>query len=172
MQPIVTLNNKELWFARQLAATRGKFSRANGVVTQKIDPNSSDTDIDFTGILGEMATCKFFGGSWPSVEDGPDAGFDTYVGPYKAQVKSTRHENGRLLFESADELSDTDVAILAIVQADDKVKLAGWSSKSHFSQNSKPFRMYGAEGVAVEQSRLRPIGDLLAGIRQQELKAA
>lgn len=172
MSPIVNLSNKDLWLARQLAAMRSKFSRANGVATQKIDPNSSDVDIDFTGILGEMAVAKFFDGSWPSIEDGPDAGFDTYIGPYRCQVKTTKHEHGKLLLESAAEMNDTDIAILAVVLEPSRVKLAGWCSRRHFEQHAKPFNAYGSAGVAIDQSRLRSIGDLLVGVREQQLNRA
>src|SRR6059058_284162 len=159
MNPIIELNEPQLWAAKQIAAARGKFSRTNGVKTQKVDPNSSDVEIDLTGVLVELAVSLFFGGnSFLSFEDGVDAGWDTYIGKLKAQVKATRHVNGKLLLESADELKDTDIAILAIVIDDQHIKLAGWCSRSHFLQNCKPFNQYGRSGVAVEQSRLRDIG--------------
>ncbi len=168
MTPVIEFTESELWTIRQMATARGRFSRASGTATQKVDESRTDVEIDLDGMLGEMAVCKWFD-CWPSLENGPDPGFDTFIGRFKVQVKATRHQNGKLLMKSLDDF-DAAIAILAIINEDLTVRLPGWCSRRDFLNDHKPFNAYGKDGVALEQTKLRPISELMASIRSEQLK--
>jgi hypothetical protein len=170
MRVTVTFADDELWRIRQLAAARGVVARASGTKTQKVDPSRSDVEIDMDGMLGEMAVAKFFA-EQPCVTPGPDDGFDLYVGRWKAQIKTTRHQNGKLLM-SHQEARDAHIAILCVIEDDKTVRLAGWHTGEYFIANAKEFKAYGASGYGLDQVKLRPIEQLLAGIRLMELRGA
>lgn len=163
---VIHLDESDLWRIKQLANGRSVFSRARGIQTQKVDPSRSDVEIDLDGMRGEYAVAKFFGET-PSMECRPDDGWDLYLSGYRCQVKTTRHPRGRLIIRRLDNIN-ADIFVLAIIEADNAVRLAGWIKAEDAADACVPFEVHGHSGYAVTQDRLRPVGELLEMIQLEK----
>lgn len=156
---VVRLSDEDQWKIREFAAGRSMMSRRAGIVSQKVDPTRGDEDIDLDGMRGEWAVAKFFG-EIPKMDVRPDDGWDLYIAGMRADVKTTRHQTGKLLLRDIDRIA-ADILILAILEDDSHVRLAGWATGEQFRLMAKPFQAHGRGGYAMEQVELRPVGELL-----------
>ena len=159
MRIVVPLSAEDQWKIEQIASARSTLARERAIVTQKIDAMRSDRAIDLDGMRGEWAVAKWLG-EIPSYALRPDDGWDLWVGGKRADVKTTRHANGRLLIKSRAAVT-AEVYILAILEADDQVRIPGWCSQKDYLAKATEFSNYGHVGLALTQDQLRPMGELL-----------
>ena len=167
MKVVVPLTQEDQWKISQIAAARSMFARGKGIVTQKIDATRDDRTIDMDGMRGEWAVAKFFG-EVPSYALRPDDGWDLFIGGMKADVKSTRHPNGRLLVKSEADIKG-ELYVLAIIESDSQVRIAGWASAKDYRSKAETFENYGHVGLAMPQEKLRPIGELLEIVQMRKV---
>jgi hypothetical protein len=154
--------------ARAVAAARGMRDRAAGVRSRKHDARRSDEQIDYDGALGEFAWAKLLGVVPPFDYQSVDKGFDLVLLGLRINVKSTRHDTGRLLVR-VDLARDADVYALAVIRDENTVCLAGWLTADEALEAGRPF-MGDAKTLAVEQKRLRHPGSIWLYARECQLR--
>ena len=158
----LTLDESEKRIAMALARARYANSRKNKL--KKTDlPKASVLDPDIEGVVSELALCKYFG-VYPelvfeigvrSVNNGTDRG-DIVFDSLCIDVKSTKHNNGRLF--SMKEHEAVDLYVLLIGKRGD-YRVAGCMYASELYKKER----WGYHGVfkkpcyAAEQYELTPL---------------
>lgn len=160
MTLLLRLSDKDMAKATQAGAFRSQLARASGVGNQKIDLNRSDSEIDIDGIKSEMAVAKVFELEYDPFHFGVDTGVDLWSGDISIDVKSTRHDNGHLIFKNTDAFK-SNVAILCVVKGI-TVKVCGGIERVSFKKNHKriKFNSNYPSCPAVTQEELQPVEDI------------
>ena len=168
----LTLDESEKRIAMALARARYANSRKNKL--KKTDlPKASVLDPDIEGVMSELALCKYFG-VYPelvfeigvrSVNNGTDRG-DIDFDSLSIDVKSTKHNNGRLF--SMKEHEAVDLYVLLIGKRGD-YRVAGCMYASELYKKER----WGYHGVfkkpcyAAEQHDLIPFEKVFPTLLKQ-----
>ena len=130
----IALSDEARSLASVLAGFRRRSNRVAGVVDRQIG-NSDPFDIDYVGVLAELAFARCFN-LWPDLACNPRAGgqdFDMPIGTI--DVKATRHPSGNLLVPLRKD-SSSDFFVLARV-SDTAVDLVGFAPASDVMHESR-----------------------------------
>lgn len=165
----VTLTKAQLSQCTQAGNLRNQLARLSGIKNQKIDKDRPETDIDVLGAKAELAVSLVFGVDFSLNAMGIDDGCDFFLHDIGVDVKSTFYKTGRMLFRSKDTFK-ADVCILATATDRlDQVEVVGWLSRKEFMQIAQMSDVGQYSGWAVDQDKLRPLGELWHIYKQREL---
>lgn len=148
----VPLTDEMKVLASILGGFRSLTARNCGVADAKIGPQSGlESDID--GILGELAFCKIFN-VFPDIGLKPRSGSaDAVMDGKRIDVKTTRHQNGRLL-STLKGNPDVDIYVLAVID-DTNIELRGYALTADLIREDRIKDMGHGRGYAMEQSELK-----------------
>lgn len=166
---LVTLSKRDMAMCHQAAMGRQQMNRASGIVNQK-KADRSDFDVELLGVKAELATAKVFGLEFMPFALGIDAGADLWFDDVSIDVKSTFHQNGRMLFRDIDAFK-ADCCVLA--RADDRpdrIDVAGWATRDDFKTYSETFDSGKSTGLILPNGRLRPLASLWEAVTFRRLK--
>jgi hypothetical protein len=185
---IVMLTEGEMERARRVADIRN--SKNNCVPNYREDRKTSDWDMHFLGVRGEMAVCKLF--NFPLDEHfsfgGDNGSPDLYIcgDMVRVQVKTAKWEPPILKLNSVDEFL-CDIAILCSLvdknrRAQSVVGIWGYISRVAFQHRFKIHDFQYGPRATVTVEDLEPIGKLIldnqaslkvmcGGLKPQEVDA-
>lgn len=147
----VELTEGELATIQILSNIRTIVARSNKVRDAKMS-NINGADIDFDGMIGEYAYCKKHN-LFLDITASPRSGsYDCLHKSKRVDVKSTRHQNGRLLCTLKDN-DDVDVYVLAIISGN-MVSFPGWIYKHELRQDKNIIDLGYGKGYGVTQDKL------------------
>ena len=165
----VTLTKAQFSQCIQAGNLRNQLARLSGVKDQKIDKDRPEIDIDILGAKAELAVSLVFGADFSLNTMGIDDGCDFFLHDIGVDVKSTFYKTGKMLFKSKDSFK-ADVCVLATATKQlNQIEVVGWLSKKEFMQIAKMSDVGQYHGWAVNQDKLRPLGELWHIYRQREL---
>jgi hypothetical protein len=152
MTIIITLTDNDLNICRTLGNLRTLVARGNKVKDAKMG-NLSGSDIDEDGVIAEYAFCRHFNIFFDPSAYPRSGSVDCVYKGFKIDIKSTRHENGRLLatLKNNDEV---DVYALAIITGRE-VRLVGWAYSKDLCKEENITNLGHGEGYALNQNQLR-----------------
>ena len=145
---------------KQAAALRWQLARASGVANQRKDSNRNDNDVDLLGIKAEIAVSKVLGCNHNVFQLGVDDGVDMFLGDISIDVKSTFHENGKLLFKSLEAFRANCSVLVTASDQDDVMIIAGYVPKKIFKADALETDLGHGNCFTMEQIYLRPIEGL------------
>lgn len=146
MSNVVEINGREVEIASCLAGIRHENSRKQGVENDRRGPQS-DKETDINGVMGEIASAKYFD-VWPSF------GYDQIdlILPIRdgitVDVKSTEYTDGHLIAKLSKKHKDhSDLFMLAVIDKSgqpNKVRLPGYIHyKELFREEMEDYFGYG-----------------------------
>ena len=148
----VPLTDEMKVLASILGGFRSLTARNCGVSDAKIGPQSG-LDSDMDGILGELAFCKIFN-VFPDIGLKPRSGSaDAIMNEKRIDIKTTRHQNGRLL-STLKSNPDVDIYVLAVID-DANIELRGYALTADLIREDRIKDLGHGKGYAMEQSELR-----------------
>lgn len=148
----VSLTDAEMITIKALGGMRALVGRTAGVTDRKMG-NQSGLSIDEDGMMAEFAFCKHFN-IFPDLVPGPRSGsYDCIYKGKRIDVKSTRHETGRLLATLKDN-PDVDIYVLGIIDGQ-TVHFPGFALKSDLCREENITNLGHGQGYALNQDRLR-----------------
>lgn len=148
----VSLSNDDLNICRVLGNLRTLVARGNGVRDAKMG-NMSGADIDEDGVIAEYAFCKQFNIFFDPCAYPRSGSVDcTYKGQ-RIDIKSTRHENGRLL-ATLKKNNEVDVYVLAII-SENTVTFPGWAYSEDLFTPENIKNLGHGDGYVMDQSNLK-----------------
>lgn len=145
---------------KQAAALRWQLARASGVANQRKDSNRNDNDVDLLGIKAEIAVSKVLGCNHNVFQLGVDDGVDMFLGDISIDVKSTFHENGKLLFKSLEAFRANCSVLVTASDQDDVMIIAGYIPRKNFKSDALETDLGHGNCFTMEQIYLRPIEGL------------
>lgn len=145
---------------KQAAALRWQLARASGVTNQRKDSNRNDNDVDLLGIKAEIAVSKVLGCNHNVFQLGVDDGVDMFLGDISIDVKSTFHENGKLLFKSLEAFRANCSVLVTASDQDDVMIIAGYIPRKNFKSDALETDLGHGNCFTMEQIYLRPIEGL------------
>ena len=163
----VKLEKHELHQCNQAAALRWQLARASGVANQRKDGGRSDSDVDLLGLKAELAVSKVLGCDHNVFQLGIDDGADMFLNKIAIDVKSTFHENGKLLFKSLEAFKAHCAVLVTATNDADVMSIVGFAPKSEFQKYASKEDLGHGPCFTMEQKYLRPIENLWK--RHQEL---
>jgi hypothetical protein len=136
MRETIILNEVEQVLCHLIAKERFKQNRQNGVIDNKIGPQSTD-NTDLEGIGAEIAFCKY-ANLYPDFTIGPrKGGFDCISKTgLKVDVKQTSYKNGHLLAVAGKKKEDAEVYVL-MIGTFPNYEYKGFATKDMLINNSK-----------------------------------
>jgi hypothetical protein len=150
----VTLTREEMNIVRILGELRSSMSRSHNVKNNKVG-HLSDEEIDVDGVMAELAFCKHHNIYFDPTINPRSSTYDCLYMGKRIDVKSTRHQNGRLI-KHIKHNSDVDVFVLAIIKDKNTVTFPGYSTATNLykSENIKDIG-YG-DTYVIENDQLTP----------------
>lgn len=150
----VVLDPGEIAAARVLATLRQTINRASAIRDQRRDKVKSGADIDYVGMLAEIAWAKKFN-SYPDLSISPRAGSaDAIFNGKRIDIKATDRKNGRLLATTGKAAGVADIYVLAIVD-DMAVDFVGYALAGELINHKTIKNLGHGNTYALEQSQLR-----------------
>ena len=119
----VTLTREEMNIVRILGELRSSMSRSHGVKNNKVS-DLADHEIDIDGVMSELAFCKHHNIYFDPTINPRSSTYDCLYKGKRIDIKSTRHQNGRLI-KHIKHNPDVDVFVLAIIK-DNTVTFPGY----------------------------------------------
>lgn len=155
----VFFSNSECNRALLLAHARNDPKIAEKVPNYRIDKEHRDLEINYMGILSEMAVAKVLNVPLDtSIDLGGDKGYDLVWNGLKVDVKYSYHPGGRLfVFPGKPLLADVYVLV---VGDEKKMNIVGWAKKEDFSHAKIRDFGYGPR-LAIDQTELRDVQELV-----------
>lgn len=174
---MVRLNKQEMALTKQAGAARWQLARASGIKDQVVDKGRDPMAIDRLGVRAEVAVAKVLNLDFSAAALGVDSGGDLHI-PTKgdqfltAQIKSTFHKNGNLLFK-LNEKFNFDCAILVCAQTHEpdcnEFEIAGCIGIRQINIKKHKTDKGMGQGWQVNREHLTPIRDLWQHIQQRRL---
>jgi len=124
----VTLTQEEMNIVRILGELRSSMSRSHGVKNNKVS-NLADHEIDIDGVMSELAFCKHHNIYFDPTINPRSSTYDCLYKGKRIDIKSTRHQNGRLI-KHIKHNPDVDVFVLAIIK-DNTVTFPGYCTANN-----------------------------------------
>ena len=113
---VVNLSRSELVFCFNLASFR-YHANVIGKVRENMKGNRHPYEINVDGVISEYAFCKYFNIFLNCDTEPRSGGFDALLNGTRFDIKSTRHQNGRLyLHQKVNRI--VDYYALAIISED------------------------------------------------------
>lgn len=136
-----------------MVCMREQPKREMKVATRKVSENRSDEDIDYLGVLAEMAISKLL--KTPLVKNRlirGDDGYDILWKKKRIEVKYTYHKRGHLMVRNRDKCTADKYVLLT--GDENRMAVLGWIDKDEFLKKGvlKDFG-YGNNFV-IEQEKL------------------
>ena len=156
------ISDKEYKFIKLLAIGRHFFK---DIVIPDRDMqrwNNTQHDADIIGVIGEYVVAKYLSIPFDtSINLNGDGGeVDMYYRNFTIQVKSTKYNNGRLVFNSIDEIG-ADIYVIVICNvASLVVDIAGVISKSKINKCFYCENLGFGNRICINQSELTDISIL------------
>jgi len=123
---------------------------------------NTQEEADLLGVMGEYGVAKYLKIPFDmSVNLTGDGGsYDMYLGDWSIQVKSTKYDTGRLVFNSLDEIQAL-INILVVVDIEYKlVKIIGYLSKRDIKKCIYEKDLGHGIRYCIDQDQLKPISEL------------
>jgi len=157
----VTLNEAEIKLANYLALQRHSVNRQSGTTDRQMGLNDK-LFIDLNGVGGELAVCKALG-VYPDLEIGPrSGGFDLVTRRgYRADVKTTAVQKGRLLAFLDKKPEDSDIYILVVGEIPN-YEIVGWCWAEELLKPENIIDLGHGRTYALSQDRLRDFGSKMS----------
>ena len=146
------LTDQELAMVTSIAATRTAVARGANVKDAKMGKKSG-LQYDIDGFIGEYAFCKWkniFVDLIPSPRSGS---YDCLIKGKRIDVKTTRHQKGRLVAVLKDN-PDVDTYVLAIID-ENIVSFPGYAHKGDLCQKRNIKNLGHGDGYALDQDQLK-----------------
>lgn len=153
----VILSQQELDKCELAASRRSNYARSTRINNQRFAQDKSDKDIDYIGMVGELAVAKVLGLEMDFEKIGVDYGIDFIYEKMPIDVKTRSYPKTELIFKSHKAFK-AQVAILARFKPKNCVDILGCISRKKFKQYSRP-SAYGCLGVS--DKHLEPIETLI-----------
>ena len=153
----IILTEEELDQCKHAASNRSNYARSSKIKNQRVDQSKSDKDVDYIGMVGELAVAKALGLDMDFEKVGVDYGIDFTYNNYTVDVKTRSFPGEDLVFKSHKAFK-AQVAILARFKREDCVDILGCMSRKKFKQLATPTH-YGC--LSVSQKHLYPIESLI-----------
>jgi hypothetical protein len=152
--PSHTLTPFEQRLARALAEARHQRARRHGIANARIGPQG-DLETDLEGIAGELAFCAL-ANVYPDLQLEELRPHDAIVGGVAYDVKTTRHERGRLLATMAKQGRAPDRYVLMVGQFPGPYECRGWFPSHLLLRPERVVDLGHGRGFAVPQEELIP----------------
>lgn len=159
----ITLTDREFKFVDMLA--RGRHFLKDIVMPDRklIDWNNTQSEADLLGVMGEYAVSKYL--SIPMDTEvnlqGDGGEVDLWLGDWSIQVKSTKYDNGRLVFNSKDEMKALiDVLTICNIQKQ-TVNIVGYISNKDLQQKMYEKDLGFGVRYCIDQDELKDISWLV-----------
>jgi hypothetical protein len=159
----ITLTDREFKFVEMLA--RGRHFLKDIVMPDRklIDWNNTQSEADILGVMGEYAVSKYL--SIPMDTEvnlqGDGGEVDLWLGDWSIQVKSTKYDNGRLVFNSKDEMKALiDVLTICNIQKQ-TVNIVGYISNKDLQQKMYEKDLGFGVRYCIDQTDLKDISWLV-----------
>jgi hypothetical protein len=159
----ITLTDREFKFIEMLA--RGRHFLKDIVMPDRklIDWNNTQSEADLLGVMGEYAVSKYL--SIPMDTEvnlqGDGGEVDLWLGDWSIQVKSTKYDNGRLVFNSKDEMKALiDVLTICNIQKQ-TVNIVGYISNKDLQQKMYEKDLGFGVRYCIDQDELKDISWLV-----------
>ena len=159
----ITLTDREFKFVDMLA--RGRHFLKDIVMPDRklIDWNNTQSEADILGVMGEYAVSKYL--SIPMDTEvnlqGDGGEVDLWLGDWSIQVKSTKYDNGRLVFNSKDEMKALiDVLTICNIQKQ-TVNIVGYISNKDLQQKMYEKDLGFGVRYCIDQDELKDISWLV-----------
>lgn len=134
----VILSQEELDQCKDAASRRSNYARSTKIKNQRVDKSKSDKDVDYIGMVGELAVAKALGLEMDFEKVvGIDHGIDFTYNNYTVDVKTRSYPGNDLVFKTH-EAFKAEVAILAQFKKENCVNIIGCMSKERFERYAKP----------------------------------
>jgi hypothetical protein len=149
---VVKLSNTEIATCCMIGNMRSIVARSNNVEDKKM-ASLSGINVDEDGVIGEYAFCKeknIFMDLVPSPRSG---GYDCLYKGYRIDIKTTRHQNGRLLATTKVN-TDIDIFVLAIINGTE-VTFPGFALHAELYREENLRDLGHGTGYALDQDQLR-----------------
>ena len=174
---MVRLNKHDMALSEQAGALRWQLARASKTKDQAIDKSRDPMAMDRIGLKAEIAVAKALNIDFSAATLGIDSGGDLFL-PLKhnefctAQVKSTFHKNGNLIFK-LNEKFNFDVAILVCAQTQepdcDHFEITGALGINDIKTAKYESDMGRGVGWRVDREDLRPVSELWHYLQETRL---
>jgi len=155
---VVILSATEMWKCEQVARARRDSKRAAGVADHTYGKPDADEghERDLIGVLGEYAVSLYFREPMDLFIDlgGDDNVCDLVIGSLTTSVKCTRKRATPCLIFNRLEEFHQDVAVLAMREEPNVVRLLGWTTPARFRELHKRGNFGYGERVYVEAHEL------------------
>jgi len=159
----ITLTDREFKFIEMLA--RGRHFLKDIVMPDRklIDWNNTQSEADLLGVMDEYAVSKYL--SIPMDTEvnlqGDGGEVDLWLGDWSIQVKSTKYDNGRLVFNSKDEMKALiDVLTICNIQKQ-TVNIVGYISNKDLQQKMYEKDLGFGVRYCIDQDELKDISWLV-----------
>lgn len=167
---LVKLTKAQMAQAHQGASARGLIMRAAQIANQQVSKVQTSVDVELLGMKAELAVATVFQIDHNPMVLGVDNGTDLFLGDIGVDVKSSFHQNGQMLFRSADHFR-ADVCVLATATENaDVINVVGWLSRKEFLTVARPSPNRKFTGIAAPQDQLRSLSALWEGITERRLR--
>jgi hypothetical protein len=133
----VILTQDELDQCKHAASNRSNYARSSKIKNQRVDQSKSDKDVDYIGMVGELAVAKALGLDMDFEKVGVDYGIDFIYNNYTVDVKTRSYPNNDLVFKRQSAFK-AEVAILAQFKKENCVNILGCMSRERFVKYAKP----------------------------------
>lgn len=133
----VILTQEELDQCKHAASNRSNYARSSKIKNQRVDQSKSDKDVDYIGMVGELAVAKALGLDMDFEKVGVDYGIDFTYNNYTIDVKTRSYPGNDLVFKRHAAFK-AEVAILAQFKKENCVNILGYMNKETFQKYAKP----------------------------------
>jgi hypothetical protein len=141
----------------------------SGVGNQRKDGSRSDNDIDYLGVRAEFAVASLLQLDYEPSALGIDDGADMWCGGVNIDVKSTFHQNGRMLFKSKSAFKSMVCVLVSSTENDSVMNVRGWAAAVDFSKNSFEVDLSHGPCWIMENEMLRPMPDLWSRLAKKRV---
>ena len=153
----VILTQEELDQCKHAASNRSNYARSSKIKNQKVDQSKSDKDVDYIGMVGELAVAKALGLDMDFEKVGVDYGIDFTYNNYTIDVKTRSYPGNDLVFKRHAAFK-AEVAILAQFKKENCVNILGYMNKETFQKYAKPTHY---DCLSASQKYIQPIEELI-----------
>lgn len=164
---IVEMNEEDRAMALEYALERNKPKRQAGVMDRIVDASKGSLDVDYMGLLAEMAVAKTLKVPLMQLRDdlSGDPGYDLVWHDRKVQVKYTFHRTGHLLLVPPGRLNHPLLADLyvLVVGSEKEMDIVGYARALECKDLASVIDFGFGETLAIKQQDLHDFSDLLKG---------
>jgi len=150
--PTITLSNIELDTIQIISNLRQIVNQCCSVKDVKRSTNTS-SEINFEGVVGEYAFCKYYNLFLDITPSPRSGGYDCVYEDKRVDIKTTHYKNGRLIC-TMKENNQVDIYVLAILEKN-LVTLVGWAYKDELIDSRNIQDLGYGNTYVLDQNKLR-----------------